>query len=154
MSLRPGDPAPDFSLPCTDGTTWSLATLRDKRAVLYFYPKDDTPGCTKQACSFRDHHDAILAAGAVVVGISRDSMKAHERFRTKYNLPFPLLTDGEGAMTRAYGAWGEKVLYGKKSEGVIRTTVVIAPDGTIERWDGKVRAAEDGERTLQFIAGA
>jgi len=129
--LSPGDAAPDFSLPADDGSTVSLADLRGTRVVVYFYPKDDTPGCTIQACSLRDAKADFDAVGATVLGVSPDSPASHARFRDKYALGFRLLADEDHAMAEAYGAWGEKTNYGKKSMGIIRSAFVIDGDGTI-----------------------
>jgi thioredoxin-dependent peroxiredoxin len=129
--LSPGDPAPAFELPADDGSTVSLANLKGSRAVIYFYPKDDTPGCTIQACSLRDAKADFDAIGATVFGVSPDSPASHARFRDKYALGFRLLADEDHAMAEAYGAWGEKTNYGKKSMGIIRSAFVIDPDGKI-----------------------
>jgi peroxiredoxin Q/BCP len=129
--LSPGDAAPDFSLPADDGSTVSLADLRGTRVVLYFYPKDDTPGCTIQACSLRDAKADFDAVGATVLGVSPDSPESHARFRDKFALGFRLLADEDHAMAEAYGAWGEKTNYGKKSMGIIRSAFVIDGDGKI-----------------------
>ena len=131
--LSVGAPAPAFSLPADDGTTVTLAQLRGKRVVLYFYPKDDTPGCTRESCDFQASLAPLNQAKAVVLGVSRDGAAAHQRFRKKYGLTFPLLTDADRATHVAYGAWGEKTMYGKKVEGVIRTTVLIDEKGLILR---------------------
>ncbi len=131
--LTIGAPAPAFSLPADDGATVSLAKLRGKRVVLYFYPKDDTPGCTRESCDFQANLGALSKSGAVVLGVSRDGAAAHQRFRAKYGLTFPLLTDADRAVHEAYGAWGTKNMYGKKVEGVIRTTVLIDEAGNVAR---------------------
>ncbi len=129
--LSPGDPAPAFELPADDGSTVSLADLKGSRAVIYFYPKDDTPGCTTQACSLRDAKADFDAIGASVFGVSPDSPDSHARFRDKYALGFRLLADEDHAVAEAYGAWGEKKNYGKTSMGIIRSAFVIDEDGTI-----------------------
>jgi peroxiredoxin Q/BCP len=129
--LSPGDPAPAFSLPADDGSTVSLADLKGSRAVIYFYPKDDTPGCTIQACSLRDAKADFDAIGASVFGVSPDSPASHAKFRDKYALGFRLLADEDHAMAEAYGAWGEKTNYGKTSMGIIRSAFVIDADGKI-----------------------
>ena len=129
--LSPGDPAPAFELPADDGSTVSLADLKGSRAVIYFYPKDDTPGCTTQACSLRDAKADFDAIGASVFGVSPDSPASHARFRDKYALGFRLLADEDHAVAEAYGAWGEKKNYGKTSMGIIRSAFVIDEDGTI-----------------------
>ena len=124
-------PAPDFTLPVTGGGEISLSDLRGKAVVLYFYPRDDTPGCTKQACNLRDHTGDLTEAGVAVVGVSADPVESHERFAAKYDLPFPLLADPEREILEAYGAWGEKNLYGRKSMGTKRTTFLIGADGRV-----------------------
>jgi peroxiredoxin Q/BCP len=129
--LSPGDPAPDFDLPADDGSTVRSADLRGTRVVLYFYPKDDTPGCTAQACSLRDAQADFDKVGATVLGVSPDSVESHARFREKYALGFRLLADTDHATAEAFGAWGEKTNYGKTSMGIIRSAFVIDEDGTI-----------------------
>ena len=128
-----GDKAPAFSLPDQDGTKVSLKDFAGKQVVVYFYPRDDTPGCTKEACQFNDNLQAFAKAKVQVLGISGDSAEKHRKFREKYGLTFPLLTDADHTVGEAYGAWGEKTLYGKKSIGVIRSTFLVAADGTIVR---------------------
>lgn len=125
--------APDFELPADDGSTVRLSQLRGRKVVLYFYPKDDTPGCTKQACGIRDEYDDFLAKGAVVLGVSPDPVEAHVRFRHKYGLPFRLLADEDHAVAEAYGVWKRKSMYGKKYWGIERSTFVIGEDGRVER---------------------
>jgi peroxiredoxin Q/BCP len=151
--LAPGDPAPPFALPADDGTTVSLEGLRGKRVVLYFYPKDDTPGCTREACSFQESLPLFTDAGVVLLGVSRDAAAAHQRFRKKYDLAFPLLTDADGAVHRAYGAWGEKTLYGKKTEGVLRTTALIDAQGKILRVFSPVKVEGHTDAVLASLAG-
>jgi thioredoxin-dependent peroxiredoxin len=131
--LAAGDKAPAFTLPDQDGKPVSLKDFAGQPVVLYFYPRDDTPGCTKEACQFNDNLRAFARAKVRVLGVSGDSAEKHRAFRTKYKLKFPLLTDADHSVGEAYGAWGEKTLYGKKSVGVIRSTFLIAPDGTIAR---------------------
>lgn len=131
--LAAGDKAPAFSLPDQDGKKVSLKDFAGKRVVVYFYPRDDTPGCTKEACQFNDNLRAFAKAKVQVLGISGDSAEKHRKFREKYGLTFPLLTDADHTVGEAYGAWGEKTLYGKKSIGVIRSTFLVAADGTIAR---------------------
>src|SRR5690606_25169994 len=126
--LSAGDRAPSFSLPDDTGRTVTLASLKGRTVVLYFYPKDDTPGCTTQACGLRDNWAALEQAGAVVLGVSPDSPARHAAFRAKYDLPFALLADEDHAVAERYGAWGEKSMYGKKYFGILRTTYII--DGT------------------------
>lgn len=132
MRLSPGDPAPDFALPDADGTPVRSADLRGRRVVLYFYPAALTPGCTQQACDFRDNLAAFAAAGMDVVGVSPDKPSKLARFRDEHGLTFPLLSDPDHAVLEAYGAWGEKQNYGRTYTGVIRSTVVVGPDGRVE----------------------
>ena len=129
--LAVGTLAPDFTLPSSDGGNVTLSALRGKPVVLYFYPKDDTSGCTTQACDLRDAWDAVQATGAVVLGVSPDDLRSHERFRDKYALPFPLLADEDHAVATMYESWGEKSMYGRAYMGIIRNTFVIGPDGVI-----------------------
>jgi thioredoxin-dependent peroxiredoxin len=129
--LSPGDPAPAFELPADDGSTVSLADLEGSRAVIYFYPKDDTPGCTAQACSLRDAKADFDAIGASVFGVSPDSPASHAKFRDKHALGFRLLADQDHSVAEAYGAWGEKTNYGKTSMGIIRSVFAIDEDGKI-----------------------
>jgi len=128
-----GEPAPDFRLPADDGKTYALRDLRGKKVVLYFYPKDDTPGCTKEACSFRDDLSRVRSKGAIVLGVSKDDLESHAKFREKYSLSFPLLSDPEGKVLSAYGVWKEKNLYGKTFMGIERTTFVIDEGGRIQK---------------------
>ena len=137
--IAEGTLAPDFTLAADGGGEISLSGYRGKTVVLYFYPKDDTPGCTTEACNFRDDYSEILAAGAVVLGVSPDDIKSHDKFKTKYNLPFPLLSDPDHAVAEMYGAWGEKKMYGKTYMGVIRKTYVIGESGNIENIIEKVQ---------------
>jgi thioredoxin-dependent peroxiredoxin len=123
--------APPFTLPDQDGKPVKLSDFKGKAVVLYFYPKDDTPGCTLEACSFRDEHSALKEAGAVVLGVSPDDTRSHARFAGKLRLPFPLLADTDHAVAEAYGAWGEKVLYGRKFMGIVRSTFLIGRDGKV-----------------------
>jgi peroxiredoxin Q/BCP len=140
VRLAPGDVAPDFSLPDADGNEVSLSSLRGQRVIIYFYPAAMTPGCTKQACDFRDSLASLAAAGFAVVGISPDSPAKLAKFRERDGLTFPLLSDQKRAVLEAYGAYGEKMLYGKKSVGVIRSTFVVGPDGKIEQAQYAVKA--------------
>ncbi len=146
-----GAAAPAFSLPDQDGNTVSLADFAGKWVVLYFYPKDDTPGCTKEACSFRDRHAELQAKGAVVLGVSGDSSASHRKFADKYSLPFPLLADTEHEVARAYGAWGTKKMYGKEYEGMIRSTVVIDPAGKVAKTWPKVKPDGHGDEVLAWL---
>ena len=131
--LKEGDKAPAFKLPSVEGGDVGLKDFAGKTVVLYFYPKDDTPGCTREACAFRDSQAALKKAGAVVLGVSPDSVESHQKFRGKYKLNFPLLADADKSVAKKYGAWGEKVMYGKKVVGMIRSTFVIDGDGVVTR---------------------
>ncbi len=150
--LQAGDKAPGFSLAATTGQTISLSDYAGKkRVVLYFYPKDDTSGCTKEACSFRDTLPRIDARDTVVLGVSPDDLKSHQKFIDKYGLNFPLLSDPDHRIAEAYGAWGEKSMYGKTYFGIIRKTFIIGKDGTIEHVFHKVSPEGHGEEILQLI---
>ena len=149
--IEVGDPAPDFSLLADDGRTVSLKDFRGKRIVLYFYPKDDTPGCTTEACDFRDLHARVTAKGAVVLGVSRDDNKSHRKFRDKYDLNFPLLSDDSGKVTEAYGVWKEKNRYGRTFWGIERTTFLINGKGRIERVWPKVKAEGHADEILAAL---
>lgn len=151
--LQVGTKAPAFTLPDAQGNLISSETFAGKRWVLYFYPKDSTPGCTKQACAFAAAHGEYEALGVPVVGVSKDSQKSHQRFAEKNELPFLLLSDPELTAIQAYDVWKEKKLYGKTSMGVVRTTYVIGPDGVIE-WAGeKVRPDQNAQQILDFLTG-
>src|SRR5262245_35216432 len=129
--LRVGDKAPDFTLPSTDGSTIRLKDLRGKKVVLYFYPKDDTPGCTKEACSFRDNLGRVTSKGALLYGVSADSVASHRKFTGKYELTFPLLSDETRGMIRKYGVWKRKSFMGRNYMGIVRTTFVVDEKGRI-----------------------
>lgn len=149
--LEPGDTAPTFTLPDQNGTEVSLEDFRGQPVVLYFYPKDDTPGCTTQACHVRDRWEEFQEAGAAVLGVSPDTVESHAAFAEKHDLPHTLLADPEHEVMEAYEAWGEKNMYGKVTVGPIRTTVLIGPDGTIvKRWK-RVQAAKHAEQVLKAI---
>ena len=149
--LSPGDVAPDFTASTTDGSTLRLADLRGKSVILYFYPKDDTPGCTKEACAFRDSHNRFQTKDAVVLGVSTDSVKSHLKFTEKYQLPFPLLADTEKKIVQAYGVWGEKTFMGRKYEGTHRVSFLIGPDGKIQHIWTKVKPEEHAEEVLAAL---
>jgi peroxiredoxin Q/BCP len=134
-----GDRAPAFTLPDQSGEPVKLSDFKGKAVVLYFYPKDDTPGCTREACSFRDEHSALVKAGAAVLGVSPDSTVSHQKFAGKFKLPFPLLADTDHAVSEKYGAWGEKSLYGRKFMGITRSTFLIGKDGKVARVWPKVK---------------
>jgi peroxiredoxin Q/BCP len=146
--IEVGDLAPDFSLPSDRGEVVRLSELRGTRVILFFYPKDDTSGCTKEACGFRDAMPSIQERGATVLGVSPDPVRSHERFRDKYGLNFPLLADEEHRVAVAYGAWGTKKLYGREYEGVLRSTFLIGKDGRVEKTYRKVRPAEHAEEVV------
>ncbi len=152
MTLKPGDLAPDFSLPDAQGNTISLTDLRGKRVVLYFYPRDNTPGCTKEACSFRDSYSEFEGQDIVVLGVSTDNAKAHEKFATKYQLPFPLLVDEGGEVATAYESYGLKKFMGKEYMGISRNTFVIDPDGKIEKVYKKVKPDNHASEILGDLA--
>jgi peroxiredoxin Q/BCP len=147
-----GKKAPDFSLVGSDGKRHSLGDYAGKTIVLYFYPKDNTPGCTKEACSFRDFHKDFESLNAVVLGVSRDSLSSHDKFIEKLGLPFVLLSDPEAEVMKCYGAFGEKTMYGKKVTGTIRSTAVIGPDGTVLRhWPQIKKADAHPKEVLDFL---
>lgn len=147
-----GQPAPDFTLSDQEGGDVTLSTLRGAPVVLYFYPKDDTPGCTKEACAFRDSRADYEALGARVLGVSPDSVAAHKKFATRYELPFTLLADTDTQVCQAYGVWKEKNMYGKKSMGVERTTFVIDDQGVIRKIFPKVKVDGHSEAVLEALA--
>jgi peroxiredoxin Q/BCP len=146
--LKAGDKAPAFNLMSDSGKKISLKDYAGKRVILYFYPKDMTPGCTVEACDFRDEHPNFKKAKAVVLGISKDSVDRHQKFIEKYELPFPLLSDADGKICEAYGVWKEKSLYGRKFMGIERTTFVIGPTGKIEKVYPKVKVKDHAATVL------
>lgn len=148
-----GSKAPDFQLEDHSGRTVSLSQLAGKNVVLYFYPKDDTPGCTVEACNFRDEHSALEKAGAVVLGVSPDDAKRHQKFIAKYNLPFPLLVDPDHKVAEAYGAWGEKSNYGRKFMGIIRSTFLIDAQGKVKHVWPKVKVNGHVNEVLAALTG-
>ena len=150
--LQVGDPAPDFTAVTDEGKTVKLSDYRGKRVVVYFYPKDDTPGCTTQACSFRDNYVQLEERNAVVLGISPDDQMSHQKFKMKFNLPFTLLVDEDHAITDAYGAWGEKTSFGKTSMGVIRSQVVIDEHGKVAATKYNVKPDESVPNVLDALA--
>lgn len=153
MALQPGTKAPAFRLPASTGGEIGLDDLRGRKVVLYFYPKDSTPGCTQEACDFRDRDAALQGQGAVVLGVSKDSLASHEKFRAKYELPFPLLSDPDNAVANAFGAYGEKTMYGKKVLGTIRSTFLIDENGVIERTWSPVKVAGHADEVLAALRG-
>ena len=146
-----GQVATGFTLPADDGSRVSLQDFRGKKVVLYFYPKDDTPGCTKEACSFRDNLARVTTKGAVVLGVSRDDEDSHVKFKEKYRLNFPLLSDADGRVTEAYGVWQEKNLYGRKSMGIVRTTFLIDEKGRIAKIWPKVKVEGHTDEVLAAL---
>ena len=150
--IEEGATAPDFTLPADDGRAVTLSQLRGKPVVLYFYPKDDTPGCTKEACAFRDRSADLAAHGAVVLGVSPDDVASHGRFRDKFNLNFPLLADPLHQLAETYGAWREKNMYGKKSMGIQRSTFLIDRDGKVRKVWKKVSVDGHDEEVLAALA--
>jgi peroxiredoxin Q/BCP len=149
--VETGKKAPDFTLPADDGTKVKLKDLRGKPVVLYFYPRDDTPGCTKEACAFRDQQAALKKHGAVVLGVSTDDVASHVKFRDKYKLNFPLLADVDHTVAEKYGAWREKNMYGKKSWGIQRSTFLIDAEGTIRRVWPRVQVDGHDEAVLTAL---
>ena len=154
ITLEAGDTAPDFELLDQDGKAHRLRDYRGQTVVLYFYPRDNTPGCTKQACAFRDNHEDIATEGAIVLGVSTDSAASHTKFREQYELPFPLLVDEDAKVATEYGAWGEKTLYGRKSIGMTRSTFVIGPDGAFTKVWKRAKAADNADAVLKLLRGA
>lgn len=149
--LKAGDPAPDFTLTSDGGQEVSLADYRGQKVVLYFYPKDDTPGCTAEACAFRDDHSDIVAAGAAVLGVSPDTIKSHDKFKAKYNLPFALLSDPDHRVADMYGAWGEKKMFGKAYEGILRSTFIVDEEGKIVKVFPKVTPKDHSREVLAAL---
>ena len=149
--LEVGTKAPDFTLNDKDGNPVSLHDFAGKRVVLYFYPKDNTPGCTRQACAFAGAYEAFKSLDAVVIGVSKDSVASHQKFAEKYALPFVLLSDPERQAIEAYGVWQEKKNYGKVSMGVVRSTFVIGPDGVIEKVMPKVKPDTNAAEILEYL---
>ncbi len=151
--LETGTLAPDFTLESDGSGPVSLSDFRGKKVVLYFYPKDDTPGCTTEACNFRDDYSALTSAGAVVLGVSPDSIRSHRSFKTKYELPFLLLSDPDHKVADVYGAWGPKKMMGRSYEGIIRSTYVIDETGKIMRVFPKVDVKEHSQEVLAVLKG-
>ena len=149
--LETGMKAPEFTLSDQDGNQVSLSDFRGKKVILYFYPKDNTPGCTAQACGFGEHYPQIQEKGAVVLGVSKDSIASHKKFQEKYSLPFTLLSDPELSVIQAYDVWKEKNMYGKKTMGVVRTTYLIDEEGMITQAFGKVKAKENPAQMLELL---
>lgn len=151
MIPTPGTPAPDFALPDETGAVRRLADFRGQTIVLYFYPKDDTPGCTTEACNFRDDYSAYQEAGVTILGVSPDSPKSHARFKEKFQLPFSLLADEDHRVCEAYGVWGQKKFMGKDYMGVLRTTFIIDPEGRVKKVFENVKPAEHSVEVLAAV---
>jgi peroxiredoxin Q/BCP len=151
MTLEVGQKAPQFSLPDETGKVHKLSDYRGKTVVLFFYPADDTPGCTLEACNFRDDYSEYSNAGAQLLGVSPDDVESHEKFKTKFNLPYPLLADEGHKVCELYGVWGDKSMFGKQYQGVIRSTFIIDPDGKIVKVFSKVSVAKHSSKVLEAI---
>jgi len=149
--LKPGVAVPDISAQTQDGQVITLKNLRGHPVILYFYPKDDTPGCTKEACAFRDHYAQLQAKGAILLGVSADTVKSHAKFATKYTLPFPLLADVDRSIAQAFGVWGEKTFMGRRFEGIHRMTFLIDPDGKIKHVWTKVKPETHATEVLSAL---
>ncbi|TSJ38540.1 thioredoxin-dependent thiol peroxidase [Mucilaginibacter corticis] len=150
-TLTAGDKAPDFTAKDQNGNTVSLSDFKGKTVILYFYPKDDTPGCTAEACDFRDNYQSLLGKGFEVIGVSTDDEKSHKKFITKHNLPFPLIADTDHSVVEAYGVWAEKNMYGKKYMGTVRTTFIIDPEGNIKNVIDKVDTKASSQQVLDLL---
>ena len=151
--VEEGKPAPDFELVSDEGTTVRLSDLRGKPVVLYFYPKDDTPGCTTESCEFRDAYDVFRERGAEILGVSPDGEKSHQKFKSKYGLPFPLLADPDHVAAEAYGVWGEKKFMGKKYMGIDRSTFLIDSDGNVAKAMRGIKPAGHASEVLVALPG-
>jgi thioredoxin-dependent peroxiredoxin len=149
--VKEGELAPDFTLAADDGSMVKLSALRGKTVVLYFYPKDDTPGCTTEACNFRDNLSSLQSKGALVYGISPQDIASHRKFKEKYSLTFPLLVDLDHAVADAYGTWGLKTNYGREYMGILRTTFVIGPDGVVKKVFEKVKPEGHALEVMQAL---
>jgi peroxiredoxin Q/BCP len=152
MTIAEGKSAPDFTLPDETGKKHKLSDYRGKTVVLYFYPADDTPGCTKEACDFRDDYLKYKAAGAVVLGVSPDDEASHDKFKAKYKLPFPLLADTDHKVAEKYGVWAEKSMFGKKYMGIVRSTFIIDGDGKVAKAYEKVKVVSHSQNILADLA--
>ena len=150
-TLKEGDKAPEFTAKDQNGKTVSLADFKGKTVILYFYPKDDTPGCTAEACSFRDNYQSLLSKGFQVIGVSTDDEKSHKKFETKYSLPFPLIADEDKSIVEAYGVWAEKNMYGKKYMGTVRTTFIINGESVISHVINKVDTQNSSQQVLDLV---
>ena len=150
-TLKAGDKAPDFTAKNQNGKAVSLSAFKGQQVILYFYPKDDTPGCTAEACDFRDNYQSLLGKGFQVIGVSTDDEKSHKKFESKYNLPFPLVADEDKHIVEAYGVWVEKNMYGKKYMGTARTTFIIDADGVISKIIDKVDTKNSSQQVLDLV---
>ncbi|RZA03344.1 MAG: thioredoxin-dependent thiol peroxidase [Sphingobacteriaceae bacterium] len=150
-TLKEGDKAPDFTAKDQNGNAVSLSDFKGKTVILYFYPKDDTPGCTAEACDFRDNYQSLIGKGFEVIGVSTDDEKSHKKFMTKYNLPFPLIADESKEIVEAYGVWGEKSMYGKTYMGTNRTTFIIDDNGIIKKVINKVDTKASSQQVLDIL---
>jgi peroxiredoxin Q/BCP len=148
---KEGEKAPDFTAKDQNGKTVSLSDFKGKNVILYFYPKDDTPGCTAEACSFRDNYQSLLGKGFAVIGVSTDDEKSHKKFETKYNLPFPLIADADKKIVEEYGLWVEKNMYGKKYMGTARTTFLIDGNGVITKVIDKVDTQNSSQQVIDLL---
>ena len=153
MMIQPGTPAPDFQIPDQNGETVSLSSFRGQKVVLYFYPRDNTPGCSREAAAYRDALPELEALGVKVLGLSKDSSASHKRFADKYELPFTLLADTETAVLQDYGAWQEKKMYGKVSMGTVRSTVLIDENGVVEKVWPKAKPDTNAADVLAYLKG-
>ena len=153
MSVAIGSPAPDFTLPTDGGGSVSLSALKGRPVVIYFYPKDDTSGCTKEACGFRDQLPDFSGVDAAIIGISKDSVASHDKFKAKYGLNFPLASDADGKVCEAYGAWVEKSMYGRRYMGIDRSTILVDRDGTVRALWRKVKVPGHVEEVLKTLRG-
>jgi peroxiredoxin Q/BCP len=149
--LQEGDKAPDFTAKDQNGNTVSLSDFRGKNVILYFYPKDNTPTCTTEACNFRDNYQSLLSKGFAVIGVSTDTEKSHKRFEKKFDLPFPLIADPDRKIVEEYGLWAEKILFGRKYMGTLRTTFVIDPKGKIIKVIDKVDSKNSSQQVLDLL---
>jgi len=150
-TLKEGEKAPDFTAKDQNGSTVSLSDFKGKTVILYFYPKDDTPGCTAEACDFRDNYQSLQGKGYQVIGVSTDDEKSHKKFETKYSLPFPLIADADKHIVEAYGVWVEKSMYGKTYMGTARTTFIIDGEGVIKKIIEKVDTKNSSQQVLDLV---
>ncbi|HEY9001246.1 MAG TPA: thioredoxin-dependent thiol peroxidase [Mucilaginibacter sp.] len=148
---KEGEKAPDFTAKDQNGNTVSLSDFKGKNVILYFYPQDNTPTCTNEACNFRDNYQSLLSKGFSVIGVSPDTEKSHKKFETKFNLPFPLIADPDRKIVEAYGLWAEKMMFGRKYMGVLRTTFIIDPKGKILKVIDKVESKNASQQVLDLL---